>query len=86
MQMVSQYDDCLDRKQVSFAYVAKCRPQRGDVVRQQGSAAVGQVDGEEIASAGNGIAPVVRGFAALNPSYTSFPGTPFLDRRKFLLY
>jgi hypothetical protein len=60
VQMVRQYDDCIERERMPRPHIAKCFPQQTDSLRKQARAAVSQVNREEEASAGNEVAPIIR--------------------------
>ena len=59
MQVIRQYDHRIDEKGMPLACVPDRVAQQVDVVDQQGPATVGEIDGEEVRSAGNEGAAVV---------------------------
>jgi hypothetical protein len=58
VQMIGEHNDCFDREWVSQACVAKGGAERTDVIGQKPQLSVRQVHREEIASAGDKIAPI----------------------------
>lgn len=57
--MVGQHDHRVDDEGVSLACVAECLAQHIDMVNESRPAAVGEIDGEEVRSAGDEGAAVV---------------------------
>ena len=60
VQMIGKYDECIDRKSAALASRGDCFAQYLDVIDEQGSAAVQQIDREEPAPTRNKSSTIVR--------------------------
>jgi len=85
VKVVGQDHDGVDGKWMPGSRFAEGMTQACNVIGEKALAAVSQVDGKEVATAGNEVASIVghgrikaMGFASLNPSYkeSNRPPTP----------
>lgn len=79
MKVVGQHHDRVDHERMALPRVTERSAQQIDVIGEQPQPALREIDGEEEAAAGDGVAPIVRHrrlnvrrwvSQELNPSYT----------------
>jgi hypothetical protein len=60
VQMIGQHDRCFGCERVPSSRIVECATQQFNIVREQLRPAVNQIDGEEIAAAGQKITSIIR--------------------------